>query len=437
MFSGVASTVINTGVTFISFPLYLHYLGYEKYGVWLVLSTVISFVQLSSLGMGPAVTKLVAEEYGRGDTKSIQAYVTTAFLILMIMGMLALIVLLFFGEEILSLFKLGTENTIIGLKLLPFMGLLTVYVFVVQIFSGTLSGLGRMDQVNYRDSICRVIALIASIAMLYRGLGIVSLLIGNAVSSVFMHVTSVVLVRRIIRVPVIRFSKWDMGRFRNLLRFGSAIFGGSLISMLFSPFNKLMLSRYAGVSSIPIYEIAFTGTMQIRGLIESGLRALMPEISRISSDIKRNGIDRISQLYRNSMKIIIFAGIPLYGLLALLSPWLLRIWLGESFVESIPGVFRIMLISTFISLMGVPAYYLLMGLGHVRKVFTGTCITSFSSLFFVLLIGFITKNLTPFIIGLCLIPAWTMSTVFLILTFRLYQKVYPIHENENEFNLIF
>lgn len=52
---------------------------------------------------------------------------------------------------------------------------------------------------------------------------------------------------------------------------------GSLTGMLFSPFNKLMLSRYTGVSAIPIYEIAFTGSMQIRALFEAGLRALMPE----------------------------------------------------------------------------------------------------------------------------------------------------------------
>jgi hypothetical protein len=33
-------------------PIYLHFLGYEKYGVWLVLATVLTFVQLGNLDMG-------------------------------------------------------------------------------------------------------------------------------------------------------------------------------------------------------------------------------------------------------------------------------------------------------------------------------------------------------------------------------------------------
>jgi len=38
MVSGVVTTAINAVVMFIAYPVYLHFLGYEKYGVWLVLS---------------------------------------------------------------------------------------------------------------------------------------------------------------------------------------------------------------------------------------------------------------------------------------------------------------------------------------------------------------------------------------------------------------
>ena len=65
MASGVVVTVINAVAMMVAFPIYLHFLGYEKYGVWLVLATVLSFAQLGNLGIGQAVMKLVAEEYGR------------------------------------------------------------------------------------------------------------------------------------------------------------------------------------------------------------------------------------------------------------------------------------------------------------------------------------------------------------------------------------
>ena len=70
MASGVVVTVINAVAMMAAFPIYLHFLGYERYGVWLVLATVLSFAQLGNLGIGQAVMKLVAEEHGRGDIEA-------------------------------------------------------------------------------------------------------------------------------------------------------------------------------------------------------------------------------------------------------------------------------------------------------------------------------------------------------------------------------
>ena len=51
MVSGVVATVINVVVLVIAYPLYLHFLGYETYGVWLILATVLTFAQLGNLGI--------------------------------------------------------------------------------------------------------------------------------------------------------------------------------------------------------------------------------------------------------------------------------------------------------------------------------------------------------------------------------------------------
>jgi len=61
MLSGVVATVVNVVVLAIAYPVYLHFLGYEKYGVWLVLAVVLTFAQLGDLGISSAVIKLVAE----------------------------------------------------------------------------------------------------------------------------------------------------------------------------------------------------------------------------------------------------------------------------------------------------------------------------------------------------------------------------------------
>ena len=159
-----------------------------------------------------------------------------------------------------------------------------------------------MDLANWTRSGGRIAAVTTAGSLLYSGHGIESLLIGNALSYVFIHVVSLIFIWRIAHIRFLRISNLSGQSCKRLLSFGSGVFGSSLISMLLSPFNKLMLARYAGISSIPIYEIAFNGSMQVRALIEAGLRALMPEISRIGANMTSRARDRISQkVYEKSV----------------------------------------------------------------------------------------------------------------------------------------
>lgn len=369
MASGMVTTVINTMAMVVAYPIYLHFLGYEKYGVWLVLATVLTFAQLGSLGMGPAVMKLVAEEYGRGDVKGIQHYVTTALALLCVSGIVALIVILALKNQIVTAFNLNDENAKMVLWLLPYIGILSIYVFMVQVFEAVLSGLGRMDLTNYVQSLGRGVSVTVAGLLLFTGFGVKSLLIGSVFSYLVIHIATLVCIWRIAPIRFLQINSFDVYRCKRLLHFGGAVFGSSLISMLLSPFNKLMLSRYAGVSTVPIYEIAYNGSMQIRSLIEVGLRALMPEISRLGANMMEYARDRVNSIYHCAMKLIFFLGVPLYAGLIIAATLLLRLWLGEKFVATLPGAFRIILIGTFFSLLCVPAYYTLMGLGRVNQCF--------------------------------------------------------------------
>jgi O-antigen/teichoic acid export membrane protein len=365
MFSGLATNIMNTVLMLVTYPLYLHYLGYEKLGVWIILSAVLSFMQLSNLGLGPAVTKLVAEEYGRGNIQGVMDYVRTALGTVFVTGVLAFTVLLLFCRPLVGIFKLGPDNSAVAVSLVPFIGILTVYAFLIQILTAMLAGLGRIDQVNYRDTACRAVSLVVAAALLITGYGIESLLIASAVSSVAMHTTSLALIRKIISSRILVFT-WNLKMFRTLISYGGAVFGCSLISMLFSPFNKLLLSRYAGVAVVPVYEIAFNASMQVRNLMETAFRAIIPEVSRISNEITAEAKERILRIYRHAMRLVYLGGAPIYLTIAILSPFLFKAWLRGSFTESLPRAFCIMLIGTFLSLKCVPAYYTLMGLGRMK-----------------------------------------------------------------------
>ena len=414
MISGTAVALVNIGVLAIAYPLYLHFLGYEQYGLWLVLSAVLSFAQLGDLGIGQAVMKLVAEEYGRDDLRAVQEYMTSAIVILAVSGAVVFALIVLFNGQIVNLLRLSEENALVVSWMLPYIACLSIYVFIVQAVNAMLSGFGRMDLANYAQTSGRFVAVLVAGSLLSLGAGIKGLLIGSAVSYVFIHIASLVFIRHIAPVRVVRISNLSVRRMKRLFGFGSGVLGSSLLCMLLSPFNKLMLSRCAGVASIPIYEIAYTGSMQIRGLVEAGIRALMPEVSRLGANMTDQAAMRILEINRRSVGLIIRFALPLYGVLILGAQLLLQIWLGSKFVESLPSALRIALVGSLLSLACVPAYYLLLGMGRVRHCFMNQAILAGTNALLVLVFAWMGNHLSlrevlvSTLVGMALSSAYTI-----------------------------
>lgn len=429
MASGTITTVINAVTLVVAFPIYLHFLGYDRYGLWLVLTTVLSFAQLGNLGISKAVMKLVAEEYGRGDVEGIQRCVTTALSLLFLSGMIVLGIIMVFKNQIIAAFRLTGENAEMISLLLPYIGCLSIYVFMVQALNAVPSGLGRIDLANYIQSLGRIVAVTIASILLYTGRGIESLLIGNAISYVFIHIASLICIYRIVHIRILQLKNLDIQRGKNILRFGGAVIGGSLMNMMLSPFNKLMLSRYAGVSSIPIYEIAFRGSMEVRSLVEAGFRALMPEISRIGAKMTSEAKERIVAINKQSFKLILFAGAFLFALVFIFAGVLLRVWLGDKFVEILPYTLRILLVASFASLIGVPAYYTHMGQGRVYHCFISHIILSLINVVVVIAYAVISPEMIESRIYYAILLGQCGSTAYLV--WQLYLVLYtPNDYNE-------
>jgi O-antigen/teichoic acid export membrane protein len=414
MLSGVITTIVNIIITGVSYPLYLHYLGYKKYGIWLILSTVLTFAQLGNLGINPAISKIVAEEYSHKNFKAIQEYVTIAISILLGSGILCLFIILIFKPYIVGAFKLSFEDAELVLWLLPYISLLSVYVFIVEACNSILSGLGRMDLANSAQVTGRLSLLGISSLLLFAGYDIVSLLVASALSYMVINIQTIIHIRKIMGINIIKFVKFNPYYVKRLWEIARVVLAGSVIVMFFDPFNKLMLSRYAGVSTIPVYDLAFRGTMQIRGVIESGLRAIMPEVSRLAAKIDDHSVTRIKQINSKAIKTIALSIIVVFMPVYLFCTELLKVWLGKNFVANLPFSFRIALLSVVVSLVSVPSYYTLMGLGKVRHILISHILLSSINIIIVITIAFIKPLALADSIYFAILAGQSISTIYLI-----------------------
>jgi len=414
MASGVATMVVNTAALAVGYPIYLHFLGYEQYGVWLVLSTVLSLASLGNLGVSQAVMKLVAEEHGRNDVDAVHQYIMSAIGILAISGTAVLGLIILLRTWIVSLFGLSQGNADVALRLLPYIGGLSVYVLIGQSLNAALSGLGRMDLANYIQAIGKVVSVGLSAVLLWWGFKAESLVVGSVAAYLFIHVASSFFIRRILHVPRCLSFRMSRSRMKRLIMFGSGVLGGGVANVFLGAFNKLMLSRFAGVSTVPVYDIAFNGTVQVKTLVESALRPFMPEISRLSGCGTLASLRRIRALNFAALRLVAAVGLPLHVLLFVSAAALLHVWLGDRCTPAVIPAFRLMLIVTFLMLTATPAYHTLLGMGFSGAAFVSSVIIAGGNCILVLVAMLLGKNPSVHSIFIGLIVVSLLSAAYLI-----------------------
>jgi O-antigen/teichoic acid export membrane protein len=90
--SGAAkATSIVTSL--ISVPLALGYLGSERYGMWMTITSFTLMLSFADLGIGNGVLSAVARGHGRSDQAEIRRYISTAYIALS--GLALLLMLIF------------------------------------------------------------------------------------------------------------------------------------------------------------------------------------------------------------------------------------------------------------------------------------------------------------------------------------------------------
>jgi O-antigen/teichoic acid export membrane protein len=88
--SSGGAKVISVITMLISVPLTLHYLGAERYGMWMTISSVVLMLGFADLGLGLGLMNSISEAHGKEDRRAAAHYVSSAFFMLTGMAVLIL-----------------------------------------------------------------------------------------------------------------------------------------------------------------------------------------------------------------------------------------------------------------------------------------------------------------------------------------------------------
>lgn len=111
--SSAATQVIMIGVSLLMVPIALGYLGAERYGLWITLTSVLSIFSFADLGLGNGLLNAIGEANGKNDEKLASIYISTGFFLLsgiaIVLALVGLVVNLVMNPDWGSFFNLKSD----------------------------------------------------------------------------------------------------------------------------------------------------------------------------------------------------------------------------------------------------------------------------------------------------------------------------------------
>jgi O-antigen/teichoic acid export membrane protein len=89
--AAVVAKVMSVVSLLVTVPLTLGYLGPERYGMWMTISSLVAMMSFADLGIGNGLLNAVSDANGRDDTVAIRKYISSAYAVLSIVALFIIV----------------------------------------------------------------------------------------------------------------------------------------------------------------------------------------------------------------------------------------------------------------------------------------------------------------------------------------------------------
>jgi O-antigen/teichoic acid export membrane protein len=333
--ASAAAKGITVGTTFISVPVAYAALGTEQFGLWITITSILAAMQFADLGIGNGLLNMVAVANARDDREGARGAVTTSIGML---TMISIAVLAFFGL-IYPFLDWTRIYNVSSTGVAAEAGAATAVMVVCLALNLPLLTAQRV-QMGYQDglkaniwiSLGSLFSLVGVLACSRTGVGlpgfVLAALGGPVVAATLCWMYEFSLARPWL-FPSYRY--FDLATGRRVVKDGGIWTLFQLMAFIGTALDNLIISYMFGAEAVTKYSIM---SKLLTGLLIAQMLSA-PLWPAFAEAIDRGDLAWARQTFHRSM--IICAGMGLVGALvmAFLSPWIIKWWVGP---ELIPGL---------------------------------------------------------------------------------------------------
>jgi O-antigen/teichoic acid export membrane protein len=327
--AGGVARLVGVGVTLLTVPLTLHYLGPERYGMWLTMSSFVALLSFTDLGIGNGLLTAVTEAASKSDRGAARAYVSSALVALVATASAIALAFALLYPRLPWERLFGVETGLAAAEAGPAVAVL-VLALAIGLPLGVVSRCRFALQEGFVDSAWTVVGSLIGLGALLVAIrsraGLpwlvaamsLSPLVASAANGILLFVRDHPHLRP-------RLGAVTRAALRRILGAGGYFFIIQLSAVLAFQTDTIVVAQVLGAEAVPQYAVP----MRLFALIQMLLTLMLVPLWPAYGDaLGRGDQDWAGSALKRSFVTSVGIALPLSLLLLALGPWLIALWVG-------------------------------------------------------------------------------------------------------------
>lgn len=341
MFKRVFSTKINVIANFAStiwvsllgiifIPMYLRYIGIEAYGLIGIFTSIQSFIALLDFGISPTLNRELARLSAIKDSDQAMQDIKRTLEIPNWLSAVTVASILLLIAPLAANFWLQPKALTISTvtQALLIMGVNIAIQFSINFYNGGLMGLQKQVLLSLIVIFCGTLRTVGCFfVLIFISPTIQAFLLWQGIILILQLILSVFTLKLSLPATNVR-GRFQKNLFRKVWRYAAGLTGISIVSLILTQTDKIILSRMLNLETFGYYTLAITiASMAISIAISSITHSIFPQFSQL---VATGDEKALSTLYHRSCQIISVILFPVTIILTLFSYDILFVWTNNT-----------------------------------------------------------------------------------------------------------
>ena len=354
---------IQMAIAFTLSPFLVHTLGDERYGIWTIAVAFTGYMSLLDIGLSSAVSRYVSKYSSQQAELDVNSIISTAFVMLFLLGLTIVLVSPFMADFIVSAIKFDESlNNVVHFLIIIVS--FDIGIFIVSgVFKGAFKGFQRFDLVNYIQIISAIYKAILWYLFLKSGYGLIAMGVIAITANFFSIVALYILLKKMYSKVSIEFKLVNKETASTVFNYSKFTFIAMLANQIIYYSDAFIIGYFLSAAAVTYYSIPWTLAEYTKKICISISQTYVPAVSVIEAT---GDMAKVRELYISGTKyMMIVSNLFSMGVL-ILGGIFISLWMGPKYRELGEAVLIILFINQYFLGPQQISYSILQGLSKQK-----------------------------------------------------------------------